>query len=468
MTKIENIPKIIQGGMGAGISNWKLAKSVSTSGGLGIVAGTALDQILVRRLQNGDDGGHMRRALEAFPVSYTACKVLAKWFQPGGKPTQKYRLLSKPNHKMSQERIEIIIVAAFAEVFLAKEGHGNPVGFNCLEKLQLPLVPSIFGAMLAGVDMLTIGAGLPMYIPKVLDSILSLQPLTIPLHVEGKTKKEHYLDFNPTDYFPKKFSDHIRRLLKRPLFFPIISSVLAGKMLLRKNVDSVDGFIVESHLAGGHNAPPRKKNAFLPSYGKKDEIDIAAIGSLQKPFWLAGGYSTPPKFQEAIQAGASGVQVGTLFAYCEQSGLDPVQKNDCKKMCIEGRMKVKTDFHASPTGYPFKTVQKEGTMTVSHATFARNRMCDLGYLRTISESKDGSLRYNCPATSPDSKALCVCNGLMAAAGLAQAHSKTKELPLLTCGEETNSVVELISISPNYTAQDALNFINGTLRKRLTA
>jgi NAD(P)H-dependent flavin oxidoreductase YrpB (nitropropane dioxygenase family) len=47
-------PVIIQGGLGAGISNWRLAHAVSQLGQLGVVSGTALDQIFARRLQDGD------------------------------------------------------------------------------------------------------------------------------------------------------------------------------------------------------------------------------------------------------------------------------------------------------------------------------------------------------------------------------------------------------------------------------
>ena len=47
------IPEIIQGGMGAGVSNWELARATSSRGLLGVVAGTALDLILARRLQLG-------------------------------------------------------------------------------------------------------------------------------------------------------------------------------------------------------------------------------------------------------------------------------------------------------------------------------------------------------------------------------------------------------------------------------
>jgi len=43
-------PKIIQGGMGVAISNWKLARAVSRLGQLGVVSGTGIETILARRL----------------------------------------------------------------------------------------------------------------------------------------------------------------------------------------------------------------------------------------------------------------------------------------------------------------------------------------------------------------------------------------------------------------------------------
>jgi len=50
-------PAIIQGGMGVAVSGWRLAKAVSSLGQLGVVSGTALDIVLVRRLQQGDPEG---------------------------------------------------------------------------------------------------------------------------------------------------------------------------------------------------------------------------------------------------------------------------------------------------------------------------------------------------------------------------------------------------------------------------
>ena len=60
-------PQIIQGGMGIAVSNWCLAKSVAQLGQLGVVSGTSLDNVCARRLQLGDPGGHVRRAMEYFP-----------------------------------------------------------------------------------------------------------------------------------------------------------------------------------------------------------------------------------------------------------------------------------------------------------------------------------------------------------------------------------------------------------------
>ena len=74
-------PKIIQGGMGVGISNWHLARAVSRLGQLGVVSGVALEVLLVRRLQDGDVGGHIRRALEAFPFRDMARRAVENSIQ---------------------------------------------------------------------------------------------------------------------------------------------------------------------------------------------------------------------------------------------------------------------------------------------------------------------------------------------------------------------------------------------------
>ena len=81
----EVLPRIIQGGMGVGVSSWKLASTVSRLGQLGVVSGTALDCALARRLQLGDLGGNVRRALSHFPIPDMAQRIVDKYWVEGGK-----------------------------------------------------------------------------------------------------------------------------------------------------------------------------------------------------------------------------------------------------------------------------------------------------------------------------------------------------------------------------------------------
>ncbi len=84
MGEAHKLPPIIQGGMGIGVSGWRLARAVSQCGQLGVVSGTALDSVLVRRLQDGDFGGHLRRAMAMFPIPGIAADVLRRYFRPQG------------------------------------------------------------------------------------------------------------------------------------------------------------------------------------------------------------------------------------------------------------------------------------------------------------------------------------------------------------------------------------------------
>ena len=45
-----SLPGLIQGGMGVGVSDWRLARAVAAAGQLGVVSGVALDAVLARRL----------------------------------------------------------------------------------------------------------------------------------------------------------------------------------------------------------------------------------------------------------------------------------------------------------------------------------------------------------------------------------------------------------------------------------
>ena len=197
-------PKIIQGGMGVGVSNWRLAQAVSRIGQLGVVSGTALDQVFVRRLADGDRGGHMRRGVDAFPFPEVAQRLWQEYFIPGGKAKDRPYPLAPMNHHRAQRKlIELCVLANFVEVFLAREGHRNPVGINYLEKVQLPHLASIYGAMLAGVGYVLMGAGIPLHIPRVLDAYAAGQPAEYKLSVTGALEghgEDGLMRFDPADY----------------------------------------------------------------------------------------------------------------------------------------------------------------------------------------------------------------------------------------------------------------------------
>src|SRR5438046_3086975 len=129
-------PLIIQGGMGVAVSGWNLARTVSRAGQLGVVSGTGLAVILVRGLQAGDLAGHLRHALDHFPIPGVAERIVEKYFVAGGKPENApYLNPPMPTLRPGAPLNELMVAANFVEVFLAKEGHSGWVGINLLEKI---------------------------------------------------------------------------------------------------------------------------------------------------------------------------------------------------------------------------------------------------------------------------------------------------------------------------------------------
>src|SRR6266567_5448621 len=223
-------PKIIQGGMGVGVSNWRLAQTVSKLGQLGVVSGTAIDQVLVRRLADGDKGGYMRRGLDAFPFPEMAKRIWQDYFVAEGKASETpYPTTQMHQRNEPRKLVELLMVSNFVEVFLAKQGHLNAVGVNFLEKVQLPHLASIYGAMLAGVGYVLMGAGIPLHIPGVLDAYAAGRPAEYKLSVSGALPAEGEsptMLLNPADY-----SEGALPRLTRPYFLAIVSSnTLASTM----------------------------------------------------------------------------------------------------------------------------------------------------------------------------------------------------------------------------------------------
>jgi NAD(P)H-dependent flavin oxidoreductase YrpB (nitropropane dioxygenase family) len=474
------LPSIIQGGMGIGVSNWELARAVSRRGQLGVVSGTAIDSLFVRRLQDGDPGGHLRRAMEHFPLPEAAEAALRKYFLPEGRLAgTPYRMLSMYRHGAARMRERITMLASFVEVWLAREGHGGQVGINLLTKVQLPNLAALYGAMLAGVDSVLMGAGIPREIPGILDRLARHERAALRIDVAGAGPGQVVeSELEPAAHWAGATAPPVRR----PWFLPIVSSESLATMLKRKASGEVNGFVVEGPTAGGHNAPPRGKPQLNgrgePIYGERDLADLAAMRDLGVPFWLAGGTGSPEALASARAAGATGIQVGTLFAYADESGLTPEYKRSVLEHAARGEVDVVTDPRASPTGYPFKVVRWPEDPAASGPE--RERVCDLGYLREAYARPDGRIGYRCAAEpvaayvekggseADTAGRRCLCNALMANIGHAQVRDEGRvEPPLLTSGDDLVGMAGFLAGRTSYTANDVLDYLEGVPARSCT-
>lgn len=473
----EQWPRIIQGGMGVGISSWQLARAVALTGELGVVSGTALEVLCARRLQAGDPDGHVRRALAHFPVPELAERVLAAYFVPGGKPhDQPFRNVPMYSVRPARALQELTVVANFVEVFLAKEGHDRPIGINYLRKIELPIPFACYGALLAGVDYVLVGAGNPAELPGLLDRLAAHDDAALGVKVQGLSSSDGDVEVVCR---PRELVGSGLPPLRRPRFLAIVASVDLAAGLASSAVHRPDGFIVEGPTAGGHNAPPRGPRRVdehgQPIYDHRDHVDLAELRSLGLPFWLAGSYGTPEGLQEAEAAGAAGIQVGTAFAVSAESGMEDELKHRIIEGVADGDARVLTDWRASPTGFPFKVVQLKGTLSDDEVYADRRRVCDLGVLRSPYKTDDGTIGYRCPAEPEGVYAgrkggraqntegrTCLCNALFATAGYPQRRSDGYvEPPLVTSGTAFDTVAQLSAgLAPGqlYRAADVVSHL----------
>ncbi|MBK8459904.1 MAG: nitronate monooxygenase [Micropruina sp.] len=477
-------PVVIQGGMGIAVSSWGLAREVSRAGQLGVVSGTALDGVVARVLQDGDRGGHVRRALAHFPSPALAKRVFDTYYLEGGRP--RVPLPSAP-HADDQPvpRGDQAFRDRQLRRWLAKEGHTGVVGINFLEKVQTATLSAALGAMLADVDYVLMGAGIPKEIPRMLTEFAAGRPGKLTIDVDNSTKAYHAV-LDPAEVLGDDLPP-----MNRPQFLAIISLHVLGAYLNRDAEIRPDGFVVEGPLAGGHSAPPRGKMILdeegQPIYSVKDEADLAKMVDIGLPFWMAGAYSTPEKVAAAVAAGAKGVQCGTLFAMASTSGLRPDLRERLLKGLRDDTLKIKNDALASPTGFPFKVAELDDTLSRQDKYLARERICDLGYLRTPAERPDGKVVYKC-ASEPihmyvkkggeeqnTNGRKCLCNALMANIGLSQVRRDGYvEEPAVTLGQDLEGVRLMLAahaegwtglqavewlmseVEPGYTASDKLD------------
>ena len=272
---------IVQGGMGVGISLSSLASAVANAGGIGVIATAGIGQF------ESDWDTNSREADK--------------------------RALQK-------------------EIRKAKARTDGIIGVNIMVAIS-DFDDLVQCAVEEGVNMLFLGAGLPIRLPE-----------TLPLDRLGE--------------LPTKF-------------IPIVSSAKAARIIFRaweKRYSHVpDAVVVEGPLAGGHLGFKREQ-IDNPDYALEKILPeiIVAIKPYEElfnkkiPVIAAGGIYTGADIHKFIELGAQGVQMGTRFVGTCECDASPEFKQaylECKKEDI-----VIID---SPVGLPGRAIRDEFLERVS-------------------------------------------------------------------------------------------------------
>ena len=188
----------------------------------------------------------------------------------------------------------------------------------------------------------------------------------------------------------------------------------------------------------------------------------------------ANGYGTRAGLQTARAEGAAGIQAGTAFALCDESGMRADYRAALLARVREAGARVKTDPFASPTGFPFKVAHLPGTVALDDVYAARPRICDLGYLREAYRTADDTIGYRC-AAEPGSLFVskggaaadtvdrkCICNALMATAGYPQIRAgRIVEPGIVTSGDALVDIAQFLpSGAEGYRAVDVVRTLLG--------
>jgi NAD(P)H-dependent flavin oxidoreductase YrpB (nitropropane dioxygenase family) len=447
---IDGMPRLIQAGMGVHISCARLANVTSRLGALGVVSGVGLRHTVIEEIRAGDQ--EAINVARQFPLARSVEELLA--FAPGGPKHRRAAPLDQPDPRRGALPKRLSAICAYVEVMRARMGQRGKIGINVMWKCALTVLPTIYGAMLAGVDALLCGAGVSIELPDIVRRIragedLAYRPLSgTSTHVTLQIARDG--------------TAPLLEGLSIPRMLPVLSNFAFPKRILDIWERQYAGarpfaFILENHLAGGHNAPPRNKSAF----SDQDDIDayFAKVRDLGIPVYAAGAFpdgGTRTDLEEWIGRGAYGIQVGSRFALCEESGLRSDLKGELIRRNARGETEVATDNRLSPTGYPFKCVPLPGTLADPAVRRQRRRICNRGYLLQshFETLPDESVKetYVCPAMPAAQYArlggdpqdltdrICLCNALLSTAGF----FSESEAPLVTLGVSGKRVTERLT------------------------
>jgi NAD(P)H-dependent flavin oxidoreductase YrpB (nitropropane dioxygenase family) len=329
------------------------------------------------------------------------------------------------------------------------------------------------------VDYVLVGAGRPSELPRMIKRLCRHEDVELALTVQGT----HAMDKGHAVVIrPKQLLGGLPPPLPPPKLLAIVSSHRLAETLAGDSETRPYGFVVENPTAGGHNAPPgikhfNEKREPLLIYGAEDAARVDLIAGLGLPFWLAGSYGRPEKLQQALALGATGIQIGTLAALSGQSGLAPRLRRQVLSRLSQNQLRVHASPRVSPTGFPFKVAELPESLSDDDVYSSRVRVCDVGLLQSTYVREDGSLDFRCPAEPVESflrkggnvqstvGRVCLCNALLASAGLAQIRGNGYvEPPLVTLGDDLSGAAEVLRGLPagmmSYSMGRALRYLEG--------
>lgn len=424
------------------MATWPLARAVARAGQLGVVSGTLLPVITARRLQRGDPGGHLRRAFEHFPYPGVARRVWDDFYVPGGKPPQvPFDPIRQPVRGAGPALTELLVVAGFAELFLAREGHAGRVAMHHHGQAQTALLPSLYGALLAAPSHLILSGA---NTAAVLDSIVRLcrgEDGALELAVSSGTPGEPV----PCCFDPRLLVGGTPPALPLPRILVTVNSAAEAAALLARAGDRVTGFLLVNASPGGFS----------------ETSEVGSMRALGRPFWLAGLPARAENLAAALRCGATGVVVSTPFYYCAESELDTDVKERVVRGIGEAPARLDVTFLSSPTGFSVPVVPLEGTAAHPAGFAARTRFCDVGFLRQLYLKPDGGMGYRCPGEplpgyvekGGDARQAvqqhCLCNAVLASLGLGQRRlEEALERPLAPAGEELEALAQFVAPGRN--------------------
>ena len=262
----------------------------------------------------------------------------------------------------------------------------------------------------------------------------------------------------------------------------------------KKASDDAVGYVVDmanfliSMNKTFENSRPGEIEAYMQVLIKKKINTLPVILALARYFYLIDNHSGYIYFTKIL--GGLGVIDNIkkrLRSHTDEATLDFIFK-DLEEPPLGSRPSEKPDFtanlmerlkaHLEPDVYKKVLagnnhgIPKEAMYSEKEEYENRQRKCDLGYLRTIYKTDNGSFGYRCPAEPIDhfvkkggkveetADRKCLCNALLANIELPQTQKNGYiEQMLITAGNDIKALGQLIkNVEFPYSAKDVINYL----------